>query len=91
MNFERLRYVAERTQIGEKKEACFAVTIPEVPGALRRFCTEVVGERNITEFNYRLAGREQAHIYVGLVDARRSGTPRLRPAAHRAAGSPTSI
>jgi threonine dehydratase len=66
MNFERLRYVAERTQVGEKQEALFAVTIPEVPGALRRFCAEVLGDRNITEFNYRLAGREQAHIYVGL-------------------------
>jgi threonine dehydratase len=66
MNFERLRYVAERTQIGEKQEALFAVTIPEEPGALRRFCAEVLGERNITEFNYRLAARDQAHIYVGL-------------------------
>src|SRR5690606_22480312 len=52
MNFERLRYVAERTQVGEKREALFAVTIPERPGALRRFCADVIGERNITEFNY---------------------------------------
>jgi len=66
MNFERLRYVAERTLIGEKQEALFAVTIPERPGALRRFCGEVLGERNITEFNYRLAGREAAHIFVGI-------------------------
>ena len=66
MNFERLRYVAERTQVGEKQEALFAVTIPETPGALRRFCSEVVGDRNITEFNYRLAGRKQAHIFVGI-------------------------
>ncbi len=66
MNFERLRYVAERTQVGEKQEALFAVTIPEEPGALRRFCAEVLGSRNITEFNYRLADRSQAHIYVGL-------------------------
>lgn len=66
MNFERLRYVAERTQIGEKQEALFAVTIPEVPGALRAFCNEVVGDRNITEFNYRLAGRQAAQIFVGL-------------------------
>ena len=83
MNFERLRYVAERTQIGEKQEALFAVTIPEEPGALRRFCTEVLGERNITEFNYRLAGRDQAHIYVGL--SVRNEEERLdhRPAAYR--------
>lgn len=66
MNFERLRYVAERTQIGEKQEALFAVTIPEEPGALRRFCSEVLGQRNITEFNYRLAGRDRAVIYVGI-------------------------
>lgn len=66
MNFERLGYVAERTQIGEKQEALFAVTIPETPGSLKRFCTEVVGERNITEFNYRLAGREKAYIFVGI-------------------------
>ncbi|WP_432822996.1 threonine ammonia-lyase, biosynthetic [Trichloromonas sp.] len=66
MNFERLRYVAERTQVGEKQEALFAVTIPEQPGSLKRFCAEIGEERNITEFNYRLAGREQAHIFVGL-------------------------
>lgn len=66
MNFERLRYVAERTLIGEKQEALFAVTIPEHPGSLRRFCAEVLGERNITEFNYRLAGRDRAHIFVGI-------------------------
>ena len=66
MNFERLRYVAERTQSGEKQEALFAVTIPEEPGALRRFCGEVLGDRNLTEFNYRLAGRDQAVIYVGI-------------------------
>jgi threonine dehydratase len=66
MNFDRLRYVAERTQIGEKQEALFAVTIPEKPGSLFRFCREVVGERNITEFNYRLSGREAAYIFVGI-------------------------
>ena len=66
MNFDRLRYVAERTMIGEKQEALFAVSIPEVPGALRRFCRELVGDRNITEFNYRLSGRETAHIFVGI-------------------------
>lgn len=66
MNFERLRYVAERTQLGEKQEALFAVAIPEAPGSLKRFCSEVVGARNITEFNYRLAGRNHAHIFVGI-------------------------
>jgi threonine dehydratase len=66
MNFERLRYVAERTMSGEQQEALFAVTIPEESGALRRFCSEVVGDRNITEFNYRLADRQRAHIFVGI-------------------------
>jgi len=66
MNFDRLRYVAERTLVGEKQEALFAVTIPEQPGALFRFCREVVGERNITEFNYRLSGRDAAYIFVGI-------------------------
>ncbi len=66
MNFERLRYVAERTQIGEKQEALFAVTIPEQPGALKRFCAEIGDELNITEFNYRLSDRQHAHIFVGL-------------------------
>jgi len=66
MNFERLRYVAERTLVGEKQEALFAVSIPEKPGSLKRFCSELLGERNITEFNYRLSGRDKAHIFVGI-------------------------
>ena len=66
MNFDRLRYVAERSLIGEKQEALFAVTIPESPGALRTFCRQVIGDRNITEFNYRLSARDQAHIFVGI-------------------------
>lgn len=66
MNFERLRYVAERTMIGDQQEALFAVTIPEKPGSLKRFCRDLVGDRNITEFNYRLADRHKAHIFVGI-------------------------
>ena len=66
MNFERLRYVAERTLIGEQLEALFAVTIPEEPGSLKRFCHDLVGERNITEFNYRLSTREKARVFVGI-------------------------
>jgi threonine dehydratase len=58
--------VAERTLVGEKQEALFAVTITEQAGSLRRFCDEVVGDHNITEFNYRLASRDQAHIFVGI-------------------------
>jgi threonine dehydratase len=66
MNFERLRYVAERTQTGEGCESLFAVTIPEQPGALRRFCSETLGAAEITEFSYRLADRRQARIFVGV-------------------------
>ncbi|MBW6511826.1 MAG: threonine ammonia-lyase, biosynthetic [Desulfuromonadaceae bacterium] len=66
MNFERLRYVAERTMIGERQEALFAVSIPEESGSLRRFCAEVLNDHNITEFNYRLADRDKAHIFVGI-------------------------
>lgn len=66
MNFERLRYVAERTLVGEQAEALFGVTIPEKPGSLKTFCCDLVGDRNITEFNYRLSTRERAHIFVGI-------------------------
>ncbi len=66
MNFERLRYVAERTLVGEQQEALFAVTIPEKEGSLKTFCTELVGDRNITEFNYRLRTRKEAYIFVGI-------------------------
>ncbi len=65
VNFDRLRYVAERAEIGERREAIFAVTIPEQPGALKRFCT-ILGDHNITEFNYRHADPKNAHIFVGL-------------------------
>lgn len=66
MNFERLRYVAERTLVGEQQEALFAVTIPEKTGSLKKFCIDLVGDRNITEFNYRLRDRRKAHIFVGI-------------------------
>jgi threonine dehydratase len=65
MNFDRLRHVAERTSIGERREALLAVTIPERPGSFKRFC-RIVGHRNITEFNYRYAPRADAHIFVGV-------------------------
>jgi len=64
MNFDRLRHVAERTEMGEKREALFAVTIPEKPGAFLQFC-RMLGDRNITEFNYRLSSRNEAHVFVG--------------------------
>ncbi|MEK7697555.1 MAG: threonine ammonia-lyase, biosynthetic, partial [Pseudomonadota bacterium] len=65
VNFDRLRYVAERAEVGERREAILAVTIPERPGALKKFCT-ILGDHNITEFNYRLADPKAAHIFVGL-------------------------
>ncbi|MFM7427332.1 MAG: threonine ammonia-lyase, biosynthetic [Elainella sp.] len=65
MNFDRLRFVAERAELGERREAIFAVTIPEERGSLRRFC-ECIGKRNLTEFNYRIADEARAHIFVGL-------------------------
>ena len=65
MNFDRLRFVAERAEIGERREAILAVTIPEARGSFRRFC-ELVGKRNVTEFNYRIADSTAAHIFVGL-------------------------
>lgn len=65
MNFDRLRFVAERAELGEAREALFGVTIPERPGAFRDFCA-AIGRRVVTEFNYRLSGRDEAHIFVGV-------------------------
>jgi len=65
MNFDRLRHVAERAEIGERREALLAVKIPEQAGSFLQFCT-ALGARAITEFNYRLASREQAHVFVGV-------------------------
>jgi threonine dehydratase len=65
MNFARLGYVAERAAVGEHREAILAVTIPEAPGAFLAFCG-ALGQRNVTEFNYRLSSRAEAHIFVGI-------------------------
>ena len=65
MNFSRLRFVAERADVGESKEAVFAITIPEERGSFKRFCS-LLGQRNVTEFNYRIADSKQAHIFVGI-------------------------
>jgi threonine dehydratase len=65
MNFDRLRHVAERAAIGEKREALLAVTIPERPGAFRSLC-RALGEHSVTEFNYRYGGLEEAHVFVGV-------------------------
>ena len=70
MNFDRLRFVAERAEVGEEREALFAVTIPEERGSFKRFC-ELIGElpggpRSVTEFNYRISDAANAHVFVGL-------------------------
>ena len=70
MNFDRLRFVAERTEVGEEREALLAVTIPEERGSFKRFC-ELIGAlpgsaRNVTEFNYRISDAAKAHVFVGL-------------------------
>jgi threonine dehydratase len=69
MNFDRLRHIAERAEIGEHREALLAVTIPEKPGSYRRFI-QVLGRRSITEFNYRYVEGPEAHIFVGVQIAR---------------------
>ena len=65
VNFDRLRYISERADIGEGREVVLAVTIPERPGSFRRFC-RAIGKRNVTEFNYRYADSAQAQVFVGL-------------------------
>ena len=65
MNFSRLRFVAERTEVGEAKEALLAVTLPEQRGAFKRLCS-LVGKRNVTEFNYRISDENVAHVFVGI-------------------------
>ena len=65
INFDRLRHVAERSELGEHREALFAVTIAEEIGSFRKFC-ELIGLRGMTEFNYRYADDKQAHIFVGI-------------------------
>jgi threonine dehydratase len=65
MNFDRLRFVAERAEVGEQREAILAVTIPEERGSFRRFCA-CLGHHNLTEFNYRMANTSEAHIFVGV-------------------------
>ncbi|MBK7952768.1 MAG: threonine ammonia-lyase, biosynthetic [Candidatus Accumulibacter sp.] len=76
MNFDRLRFVAERAEIGEQREAVFAVTLPERPGAYKRFVS-LIGARNITEFNYRYNDHRVAHIFVGVQVASRAESVRL--------------
>ncbi len=81
MNFDRLRFVAERAEVGEEREALFAVSIPEARGSFRHFC-EVVGklpggQRNVTEFNYRISHHQRAHVFVGLTTAAKGESEKI--------------
>ena len=75
-NFDRLRFVAERAEIGENREAVLAVTIPEKPGSFKKFCS-LLGHRNITEFNYRYSDPSQAHIFVGVTTHQQGESTKL--------------
>ncbi|MFB2979802.1 threonine ammonia-lyase, biosynthetic [Microseira sp. BLCC-F43] len=76
MNFDRLRFVAERAELGERREAIYAVTIPEEPGSLRQFC-DCLGKRNLTEFSYRIADEKEAHIFIGVQIQNRNDATKL--------------
>jgi threonine dehydratase len=88
MNFDRLRFVAERAELGEAREALFGVTIPERPGAFREFCA-TIGRRVVTEFNYRLSGRDCAHIFVGIATRSKQDASELTTALNTG-GYPTA-
>ena len=85
INFDRLRHVAERADLGGEREAVLAVTIPERPGSFRQFC-EILGRRSITEFNYRYESESAAHVFVSFALARGRGEKDDVTQALRAAG-----
>jgi threonine dehydratase len=76
MNFDRLRFVAERAEVGEEREALFAVTLPEERGSFRRLC-ELIGPRAVTEFNYRISDARLAHVFIGIATANRAESTKL--------------
>ncbi len=76
MNFDRLRFVAERAEVGEQREAILAVTIPEKPGSFKKFC-RLVGTRSITEFNYRYSDTAEAHVFAGIQVSNRAESLQL--------------
>ena len=88
VNFDRLRHISERAELGEHREAIFGVTIDEHKGSFRRFC-RALGKRAVTEFNYRYASDEEAHVYVGLQigpgETRRTVAEGLAGAGYRVA------
>ncbi|MDR7379459.1 threonine dehydratase [Rhodoferax ferrireducens] len=81
MNFDRLRFVAERAEVGEEREALFAVTMPEERGSFKRFC-ELIGQlpggpRNVTEFNYRISDAVKGHVFVGLTTSAKGESQKI--------------
>jgi len=82
INFDRLRFVSERAEFGERREAVFAVTLPEKPGAYKKFVS-LIGKHNITEFNYRYNRPDEAHVYVGMQVAGRAESKRLAETLHK--------
>jgi threonine dehydratase len=82
MNFDRLRFVAERAEVGEEREALFAVTIPEERGSFKRFC-ELIGPRSVTEFNYRISDAREAHVFVGVAISKREEADKLARQFHK--------
>ncbi|HKO86938.1 MAG TPA: threonine ammonia-lyase, biosynthetic [Burkholderiales bacterium] len=89
-NFDRLRFVAERAEVGENREALLAVTIAEKPGSFKEFCA-MLGDRSITEFNYRLADADAAHVFVGVQVRSREETKKLLAALKRAGLKPIDL
>lgn len=82
MNFDRLRFVAERADVGEEREALLAVTIPEERGSFKRFC-QVIGPRSVTEFNYRISDEQKAHVFVGIATTQRGESTTLADSFNR--------
>ncbi len=76
MNFDRLRFVAERAEFGEEREALFAVTLPEARGSFKRLC-EQIGSRSVTEFNYRISDANEAHVFIGIAIAESAEAERI--------------
>ncbi|BBO30792.1 threonine ammonia-lyase, biosynthetic [Lacipirellula parvula] len=77
LNFDRLRFIAERAETGEEREALFAVSIPEERGSFKRLC-QAVGDRNVTEFSYRISEERDAHVLVGVTTASRADAESIR-------------
>ncbi|EXI79062.1 MAG: L-threonine dehydratase biosynthetic IlvA [Candidatus Accumulibacter appositus] len=82
LNFDRLRFVAERAELGEQREAVFAVTLPEKPGAYKNFVS-LIGSHNITEFNYRYNDQRDAHVFVGIQVSSRAESIKLLEQLHK--------